>query len=223
LRVEGGGGTLGGEVDLADGVIHGGVLLAIDHLRLRLGATAVTGNLRAHAVLREAHTDAVTSDWSGSRIDLNDVEASGSDPDWWATVALSSGALALVPHGVSFRAHLDAKARDTGPILGVAVADAGVPAWVAKALAASNFHAVADVHAAPGSFAVRDLVATAGPLRLDASLRGGARDDVLLLVDAPVITVGVEKDHEGTHVQLLGARDWYGARLAELFKTTPAR
>ncbi|HEY4013798.1 MAG TPA: hypothetical protein VGM06_10695 [Polyangiaceae bacterium] len=222
VQVEAGGGTLGGEVDLADGVAHGGVLLAIDHLRLRLGSTALTSNLRAHAVLREGHMDAGTFDWSGSRIDLNDVEANGSEPDWWGTVALTSGVLVVAPPRVSLRAHVEAKARDTGPMLGVAVADAGVPGWAAKVLSAPNFRASGDVRASAGSILVRDLVATAGSLRLDGALhRSGARDDLLFLVDAPVITVGVEKDHDGTHVQLLGARDWYNARLADHFKAAP--
>jgi hypothetical protein len=221
VQVEGGGGTLGGEVDLADGVAHGGVLLALDHLRLRLGKTAVTTNLRAHAVLREGHGEAGTFDWSGSQLDLNDVEANGAEPDWWGTVALLSGVLVIGQNGASFRAHVEAKARDTGPILGVAVADAGVPAWAAKVLAAPSFHASADVHLATGVMAVRDLVATAGSLRLDGALyRSGAHSDLVALVDAPVVTVGVEEDQDGTHVQLLGARDWYRARVADLFKAT---
>lgn len=209
LRVESGLGTMGGQLDFSNGMAHGGALLGLDRLRFRAGKTDVVGALRVQAVLRAGNVSDGTFDLGGSRVDLKDVEMSGVDPYWWANVKLLSSVVSIA-RGVAWRSRLEVSARDTGPLLSIAVAEANVPSWAAAVLSARDLRATMALHVRPGAVDVSDLVLAAGSLRLDGEwTERGAKNHILLLVDAPILTVGVEKNDDGTHIQLLGARDWF--------------
>ncbi|MDP8999511.1 MAG: hypothetical protein M3O46_05310, partial [Myxococcota bacterium] len=212
LHVESGIGTMGGRVDFSNGAAHGGALLGLDRLRVRAGKTDVMGALRVQAVLRAGNLSDGTFDLGGSRIDLKDVEAGGGDPNWWASINLPSS-LVSITRGVAWRSHVEVTARDTGPLVRLAVAEASVPSWAGGFLTARDLRAAMDVHVRPGAVDASNLVLTAGSLRLDGEwTKRGAKDHILLLVDAPILTVGVEKNDDDVHIQLLGARDWFRQR-----------
>ncbi len=210
LRVTGGHGTCGAHLDLANGQVHGNFLLGLDVLRVvEEDGWGVEGNLRVQLALRDWNLARGTLDVSGSHVGLADVSTTGGTKAWWARVNLPSAAVDLHP-SPSFRAHVDVAARDGRPLASLVAAKSGVPDWLVPLFSTSDLRAAADLRASPPSVDVRDLVATAGGFRVEASVAKRPRASrTLLLVELGPLAVAMDERNGDAHLQLLDAERWY--------------
>lgn len=225
VRVQGGHGTFGVELQTAHGIGSGTAQLALQDARVDIGnkETIAADQLRAEVRLRHWNMALGRLDLSGSRIEAMGVSTTGATSNWWANLEASSGELDL-HHPPLYTARVVAQARDTRPFVSALIAAERLPAWLVPIASASGLQAAAEVevNAAPVSVDVRDLVATAGPFRLQGMLsKRPDRIHMLALLALAAASVGIELSNGQTHLQLLGADDWYRERLAPHAFPTP--
>ena len=215
--IEGGKGTVGGELDIAEGVGRGRALVAMEDMRFAFGKnTNVKGNLRAEVDLRRWTLASGRADLAGSHVQVLGVSAPGNTENWWADVRLASGTF---DPGASpaWHSQVVGEARDTRPFVAMFVDSSSLPPWLIPVLASNDLHLRAAVSAGKEGIAVREGFANAGPLRAEATIakRGDATTGVALLATG-ALAVGIElHDGGGASVQLAGVDDWYRKKAAD--------
>jgi hypothetical protein len=214
--IEGGKGNVGAELDIDDGVGRGRALVAIDDARFAFGKnTSVLGNVRAEVDLRRWTLSNGRADLAGSRVEVLGVRAPGSTDNWWANVKLASGT--LDPNATPvWHSQVVAEARDTRPFVAMFVDASSLPPWLVPLLTSNDLHVRGALSAGREGIDLREGVASAGPLRAEATLakRGDATTGVALLASG-ALAVGIELRDGGASVQLAGVDDWYRKKVGK--------
>jgi hypothetical protein len=218
LRVEGGRGTFGAELDIAPSAAHGRAILALDDARVSRGNDEyVLGHLMTRVELPRWDLKTGRMDLSGTRVEIRKMSATGGTENWWANADVPASRFDL-RGGLSWRADVAIEARDTRPLMSALVTTSGLPQWVAPVISTRDLHATARVLVSDGARAIdiSDLQATAGPLRLRATLsKRGETSRLLAVISNSDAAVGVEKIDGDTRVQLVDASTWYEARRCQ--------
>jgi hypothetical protein len=215
VHVRGGRGTFGADIDIVRGSGTGTALLALDDARLDIGPSeSFAGHVRAELAIARWNVAGGQLDLSGSRVEVLGVSATGGTANWWANVKFPVSEFDLRASPV-WRAHVVVEARDTRPLASAFIAAKGLPDWLTPLASADDLRVTAQVqlNAAAQALDIRDLGATAGPFRLQATIsRRGDASHFIANVGAGPLQVGIESVNGDTHLELAGVDDWYEER-----------
>jgi hypothetical protein len=216
VKVLGGAGTVSAALDLAKGEAHGGAALDFSGLRASLGENeSLGGAIKAQLELRRWDLATGAIDVSGTRLEVRDLQATGGTEGWWANLTVPSSLVGLRGK-TSVRSNLVADARDTRPFVAAILTSAHAPPWLIPVLTSGNLHVTAQVAMAGDRLDVRDLVATAGALRLDGTfVKQGDKSRATALVGCGGVNVALETRDGGTAVQLIDPGAWYQEHARE--------
>jgi hypothetical protein len=221
VRLEGGRGSLQAQLDVQNGVGRGSALVALDGMRVALGAKErVTGDVRVQIMVREWGLGSGRADLAGSSAEVLSVRAPGGTEGWWAKAKLESAT--VDPVDTSFwHSRVVAQARDTRPLVAAFVDASSLPSWLTPLLTSPELHADAVVTVGRNEIDVRDLVADAGPVRGKATLlleqgesNRAPRGTAVLSVGP--LSVGIDVHDGRSSFELNDAEGWYRRAAANL-------
>jgi hypothetical protein len=217
VRVEGGSGSASAEISYADGTAHGTARLAIDGARVAVDKkTTVDGDVRGEVQLRRFTPASGRADLAGTRVEIRGVRGPGDTADWWANVQLASAT--LDPRALPvWHSQILAEARDTRPFVAKFVDASSLPTWLTPLLTANDLRVRAALSAGDGGIALRDCIATAGPLHALATLaKRGDATNAVAVVASGALAVGIELHDGSTSVELADAEHWYRRKAGEV-------
>jgi hypothetical protein len=213
VRVRGGRGSFDVHTAIAGGVAEGDATVALDGAKVDFGARdSLAGAVRAHVEVRKGSGGKPTMDMSGSRIEVLGITATGGTEGWWANLQCSHATFTVLPT-FTWNGQLELQARDTRPLASAFVASSGWPQWVVPIISSNGLRAHTALRVEPEATTVQNLVATAGPFRVQATFdaRSG-RCNALALIEAGPLALGVEARDGDSHVQLVDPVGWYEAQ-----------
>jgi hypothetical protein len=210
VKLLGGAGTVSAALDLTKGVAQGGAALDFSGIRASLGQDeSLGGAIKGQLELRRWDLSTGAADVSGTTLEVRDLQATGGTEGWWANLTVPSSLLGLRGK-TSVRSNFVADARDTRPFVAALLASGHAPAWLIPILTGGNLHVTARVAMAGDRLDVRDVVATAGALRLDGTfVKQGDKSRAAALLGCGAVKVAVEARDGGTAVQLINPGSWY--------------
>ncbi len=222
LRIDGGSGTLGGDLqlDAAGEVGSGWVRVAGRDARLRMGGVALRGNVGVNLRLRRADLARRSFAVDGSDIRLDGVSfalrGSETRSGWSAQVKLPRARLEWrKPLAVGGDAQVAVK--DVGFLLALFAREKDIPDWVYKlvdvgpAQVSGRVQWRGDTLVLDRLAARNDRFSLLGRLRLKGPTRNGQ-----LFAQWGKLSVGMDVQGEQRKVHLRNAREWYQAQPALL-------
>lgn len=194
--------------------LSGWARVRLSRVRLRARGRELEGDARIDATV--ARLDASSADLAGTRIAIRNGRLSGEDiaPAWWGRIVLQKATVQF--EGPRLETSLAAHCRDARPIVGLFAHLADLPGIVKGLFSMDGLSLDGSATVAPGSFALRDLVARGDGASIEAAMRqgpAGQRGAALLTVHG--IRLALDLDG-GTSLHLFGPGDFYAERKKEL-------
>ena len=207
-RLEEGAGKATIRGSIQHGLAKGEVLVAVQDGTVRLDKLKLQGDADLRFAIPRWNLMNGPLEVSGSRLEVSDVRASGSDDSrrWWGRFVVASGKI-----GATTSAKIDANSRDARPLLALLAAD--LPAWTRGLVNLDGLSATASVELGPSLTRVRGLDAQGGTFHIQGNyVREKANRDGAFLIESGALGVGLELDQGATKIRLLGAKAWFEAR-----------
>jgi len=209
-RLEGGTGKATFRASVKQGIARGELRLAVHDGSVLLEKLGLQGDADVRLLIPAWNLGRGTLEFSGSRVVLADVRASGLDDSrrWWGRFDVRSGRI-----DSTTTARIDAETRDARPLVALLAAD--LPAWTRDLLKLDAFSATGTVSFGPSLTSVRGLDARGGGFRIrgrynrDKTSRDGA-----FLIESGGLSVGIDLQPRSTKLRLLGATKWYEEQRA---------
>lgn len=181
------------------------------------GDLGLIGDLKLTSQLTDADPEKRYFKLAATRLELRHVAVTGKgreEPrDWWATVELPAGELRLV-RPLELDAEVEARLRDTRPILALAAEKKPLLGWMTPLLDVEDVSLEARVRFAGDDLFLREVVVEGDHLEVLADLRfSGKRPSGLLFVKLGALSAALEMAHGERDWKLFGSREWYEERL----------
>ncbi|MDQ6894982.1 MAG: hypothetical protein M3167_20200 [Acidobacteriota bacterium] len=215
-RLEGGAGTGRASVDIEKGRGKGNISLGSRGLTAAYRKANLRGNLTARIRLDDWDFEHDAIDFSGSRIELTDIDAREPGPDstsWSGRFDLKT---AKLRSGVTppLDTQLFVHCRDARPLF--TLFNVGLPGWVRGLLKLEGFDAHARVGLGPKYTRIQGLEGTGGSFRIRGRyLERRDDEDGAFLIESGALSVGVGIEHGMPSLKLIGAQKWFEAEAGK--------
>ena len=216
-RFTGGAAELSGRAHVdGDGNATGNTRTVFDQAALSWYGVTLAGwgvaNTEIDGIDRETKTVRARSRFEGRDIAIRHEDDLW--PGWWTSAELDRMTLGGDPFGVAF--HFRSKSRDGRPVVEILEAKGSLPGWVSKLLRHEGAVASGDFRARTDGlidFALQGAkssgVSAAGRAR-----KVGKKTSGVFLIDAGLLSVGIEYNAAGVHLHPLANNDWLKGKLA---------
>jgi hypothetical protein len=222
LRMEGGAGTLGGDLffDSEGNVGRGELSVAGKSVRLSLAGLQLEGDIAIDTKLERADLDTHRFNADGSRVVLQGVRVLADDgprqADWWSEIALDKARLDW-DRPMTLDAQLRVHMKDLGPLLDVYSQRKDLPGWVQGLVDAGEATAQGRVQWQGDTLLLQPFEASnerfdvLARLRMEQKELGGE-----LFARWGVLSMGVGFADGKRDLHLVDARDWYDGQAAQM-------
>jgi hypothetical protein len=222
LDVDGGEAQAGlhAELDLGSGLMNGDSDIVARGIRVRLGSTAVLGDVVAHVKARGSDRAGAATDFSGTSVAITHAETGNAPAQasgaWWGTVSLQDATL-RTKGGVTFGTKIHLVAKDASPATVLVSQNAGVPEWAVNVFRMPVLDATAELLIAGDSLEVRSLVARGGDksIRMEYARRE-ERTEGAVLADLGWSQVGYDLTDGASGIVLLGPEEWFERKTSAM-------
>ena len=118
------------------------------------------------------------------------------------------------PFGVAF--HFRSRSRDARPVVEILEAKGSLPGWVSKLMRHEGAVASGDFRARTDGLIdfVLQGADSAGVSAAGRARKAGKKTSGVFLIDAGLLSVGIEYSEAGTHLHPLANADWLKSKLA---------
>jgi hypothetical protein len=209
-RLERGAGTGRATIDIEKGHGKGNISLESRGFTAVYQKSNLHGNVTARIRLEDWDFEHDAIDFSGSRIELGDIDAREPGPDstsWWGRFDLKTAKLrsgATPPLDTQVFVH----SRDARPLF--TLFNVGLPGWVRGLLKLEGFDAHARVGLGPNYTRVQGLEGAGGSFRIRGRyLNRRDEADGAFLIESDALSVGVGIERGKPSVKLIGAQKWF--------------
>jgi hypothetical protein len=194
-------------------VAEGHAALDVEGLGFRLQKTQGRAGTSALRVKLAAKDYEKALDFSGSSLDLKDVDIQeeGPHPLWWGHVDLGDTRVGLTG-GPTFHSVMTSRFRDGRPVL--AVLRAEVPVWVRGLTSLEGLVATTVIDVAPSDARLTAIHAVGGGYDFAGTFRvKNGLDHGVFLIQKSFLSLGIEVKNGRTSLEPLFASAWYQERL----------
>jgi hypothetical protein len=217
LRILGGRAFVSGRARVEEDGNHvsGALTVEVPEARLSYAGIPIAGVARVTGRIASGVLDEGRYDIHGSSFAVKHVSVGGKNPDWWARIDVRAGRVST-EDDTFLTTRSDFSCADSSPFLRIAVGKRKIAPWIDDLVRLKNLKG--EIHASFGetSLAIDHLHVRAPKAELHLHMKQDRRrTEALLFARLGMFGAATRLAGEEYDVQLLDAKRWFYARLAE--------
>jgi len=217
LRILGGQAFVSGTARVEEDGNHvsGALTVEVPEARLLFAGIPIAGVARVTGRIASGLLDEGRYDIRGSSFAVKHVAFDAKKPEWWARIDVRSGRVST-EDDTFLTTRSDFSCADSSPFLQIAAGKRKIAPWIDDLVRLKNL--TGEVHASFGetSLAIDHLHVRAPKAELHLHMKQrGPRTDALLFARLGLFGAATRLSGEEYNVQLIDAKKWFYARLAE--------
>lgn len=223
LRITGGHAFVEGRARIEEdgNTVSGALTVDMPEARFAYTNIPIAGVVRVTGNVVSGRLDDGRYDIRGSAIAVHHVSVGGKNPDWSARLNVREGRIATEAR-TFLTTRADFRCSDSSPFLRIAVGNRKIAPWVDDLVKLRNLEGEVRASIGETSLAIDHLHIRAPKAELHLHLKqDGTATDALLFARLGLFGAATELVGDTYNVQLLDAKRWFYARLAE--RGTPER
>ena len=197
------------EGSVAERGLRGEIDLTIQDGVATFKGARMHGNVRLHALLRQASPEDKSFDISGTRVEL-----SSTDPSWSGVITLPRARMQF-SQPVATDTAIRLSLQDTRPLIAILDAVNEIPGWMKRLMTIQDISGGALVSSHAGKIDVNDLDITGKHLHaLGEGSLGKTGREMILYVRLHGFSVGIKRDRDSRDLKFIRPLQWFNAERA---------